>query len=129
MLTDKELIAKAREALNPQKLSPSCWVGTVACALISEKGEVYTGVCVDTGSGMGFCAEPNAIGNMITQGDSRIKTIVAVHYKGAISPPCGKCREFIFQVNNANRDTRVLVSEEQVVTIDELLPFNEPADA
>jgi cytidine deaminase len=129
MLSDDELIEKAREALNPRSLSPSCGVGTVACALISEEDEIFVGVCIDTGSSMGYCAEANAIGTMITQGESRIKTIVAVHYKGSIFPPCGRCREFIFQINNANRDTRVILGSDKVVTIADLLPYHEPEDA
>ena len=125
MITDAELIEKATSALNPRTLSPSCDVGSVASALMTESGKVYVGQCIDTISGMGFCAEHNAIGTMITDGESRVATIVAVDSDGCVLAPCGRCREFIFQVDNANVDTRVLLRGGRVVRLSALLPYNE----
>lgn len=102
-------------------LSDNASAGQVGCALATEKGKVFVGVCIDTPCGMGFCAEHNAIGTMITEGESAIATIVAVNYHGNVLPPCGRCREFIYQVNPANAHTRVLLGE-RVATIEELLP-------
>lgn len=70
---------------------------------------------------MGFCAEHAAIASMITAGESRIETIVAVNWDGRVLPPCGRCREFIYQVNDENVDTRVIL-ESRVTTLNELLP-------
>ena len=123
MISDIELTERARETLNPRKTSRSCQVGDVAAALVSESGKVYVGQCVDTPSGMGFCAEPNAIGTMITEGESRIATIVAVMHDGRVVPPCGRCREFIYQVDHGNVETRVLVGGDRVVSLGELLPL------
>lgn len=125
MISDSELIELAKSKLNPQRLSPSCEVGGVASALVTEEGDVFVGVCIDTGSSMGFCAEPNAIGNMVTEGQSRIKTIVAVLYDGSILPPCGRCREFIYQIDNNNINTRVILKEGNVLPLADLLPFHE----
>jgi len=63
----------------------------VAAALLSEKGNVYVGVCIDVCSGMGFCAEHAAIAAMITAGENKIEKIVAVGENGIYSP-CGRCR-------------------------------------
>ena len=71
---------------------------------------------------MGFCAEHNAIGTMITEGESAIVTIVAINHSGNILPPCGRCREFIFQVDPGNVRTRVLLGGRRVATIEHLLP-------
>ena len=122
MISDITLIEKATAALNPRDLSPHAEAGGVASALVSDSGNVYTGVCIDTPSSMGFCAEHNAVGSMITGGESRIVTIGAVGSGGGILPPCGRCREFIFQVDNRNVDTRVLMPGGRVMTIAELLP-------
>ncbi len=91
MTTDAELIELARATLNPRKTAKKCFVGDVASALVAESGALFVGQCVDTPSGMGFCAEPNAIGSMQTAGESRIVTIVAVLHDGRIVPPCGRC--------------------------------------
>ena len=122
MIKDAELYQRAKDTLNPRKLSALADAGGVASALVTEQGNVYVGVCIDTSSSMGFCAEHNAIGNMVTNGESRIVTIVAVNWDGRILPPCGRCREFIYQMDPENAKTRVLLSGERVSTIEKLLP-------
>jgi cytidine deaminase len=72
---------------------------------------------------MGFCAEHAAIAQMITNEESRIMKIVAVGRNGKILPPCGRCREFIYQINNENLEAEVLVAENKVVMLEELLPY------
>ena len=124
MIEDDDLYQRAKEALNPRKLSPLAEAGGVASALVTDQGNVYVGVCIDTGSSMGFCAEHNAIGNMITNGESRILTIVAVNWDGRILSPCGRCREFIYQIDSANASTRVLLNADRESTIEHLLPDN-----
>ena len=124
MISDTDLIEHAPQTLNPRKTSRKCHVGDVASALVAESGEVFVGQCVDTPSGMGFCAEPNAIGSMLTAGESRIHTIVAMLHTGRIAAPCGRCREFIYQVDHSNREAPVIVAENTVVTLAELLPFS-----
>ena len=119
--TDDELIARARAALNPRRLSRMVEVGSVASALVTDTGNLHLGVCIDAPSGIGFCAEHAAIAGMITSGESRIVTIVAVNWDGALLAPCGRCRELVRQVHPQNGVTRVLLPQ-GVKTIDELLP-------
>jgi len=122
MTTDDELYRRAKERVSPRELSEDSSAGGVASALVTEGGRIYTGVCIDTPCSMGFCAEHNAIGSMITDGESAIASIVAVRWDGSILPPCGRCREFIFQVNPLNLRTRVLLGDQRVSTIEALLP-------
>lgn len=125
MLSNYELIQRARAVLNPRKLSRENTAGDVACALLSAQGNVYLGVCIDVGSGMGFCAEHSAIAAMITAGETRIARIVAVWGEDTVLvlPPCGRCREFMFAVDAANLEcTDVILSENQSVKLKELLP-------
>jgi len=121
-MTFDELILQAESVRGARQIARDAWAGGVAAALLSEKGNVYTGVCIDTSCGMGFCAEHAAIAAMITAGESRIVKIVAIGESG-IYPPCGRCREFICQVHDNNMDTEVMVSRDKVVTLKELLPF------
>lgn len=123
-MTFNELYEKARAVVNPRKLSESAEAGSVGAAIVSEKGNVYLGVCIDTASSMGFCAEHAAIAAMITAGENRVLKVIAVGRKGNIMPPCGRCREFISQIHDENLKTEVMVSEEVVVTIKELLPYD-----
>ena len=116
------LINKAESVLNSRQLTSGSWAGSVAAALLSENGNIYTGVCIDVCSGMGFCAEHSAIAAMITAGESRIMKIVAITKEGIVAP-CGRCREFINQIHEDNINTQVMLTEDKIVTLRELLPY------
>ncbi len=117
----EELYEIAKNTINPWQHSKHTWTGKIGAALLTEDGNVYTGVSIDTPCSLGFCAEGNAIGSMLTAGESRIAKIVAVSYSHGIVAPCGRCREFIYQINHKNLDCQVLLKE-RVATLDELLP-------
>ncbi|MBC8531891.1 cytidine deaminase family protein [Gehongia tenuis] len=116
-----ELRAIAKKTLNPRDLTDNASAGSVAAALLTEAGHVYTGVCIDVPCSMGFCAEHAAIAAMITAGENRIVKIVAVWEGGHVVPPCGRCREFMFQIDPRNVNAEVLL-EDGVKPLDELLP-------
>jgi cytidine deaminase len=120
-MTNRELIEKARTVLRPRQLSGENSAGGVACALLSAGGSLYLGVCIDVGSGIDFCAEHSAIAAMITAGESRIARIVAIT-EDAVLPPCGRCREFMHQIDSANLQADVILSEHRTVKLAELLP-------
>ena len=116
-----ELVQIAKETVRPMKLSDSADAGGVAAAILTDKGNVYKGVCIDTPCSMGFCAEHAAAAAMITAGESRIVKLVAYCIGVGVIPPCGRCREFLYQVDHRNLDTRIALSG-GVVTLRELLP-------
>lgn len=120
-MTFEELIKIAEETLNPRELDENAHAGSVAAALETDKGNVYRGVCIDTSSSMGFCAEHAAIAAMITAGESRIEKIVAVCDGVGIVSPCGRCREFMYQINHENLNAEVRLKG-GVVTLRGLLP-------
>jgi cytidine deaminase len=120
----EELYLQAKSVLNPRRLSQEAEAGGVGAALQSESGRVYTGVCIDTTSSMGFCAEHAAAAAMVTAGENRVVKIVAVNWDGKILPPCGRCREFISQLHSDNPNAEVLVGEGIVVTLGQLLPYD-----
>ena len=117
----EELVKIAYETLNPRELSDLSSAGSVAAALISDRGNIYKGVCIDVPCSMGFCAEHAAIAAMITAGESRIEKIVAVCDEIGIVAPCGRCREFMYQINEENLKTEVLLSGGSLL-LEELLP-------
>jgi len=121
-ITDAELMARATALPNPRKLSPTVQVGSVGCALVSASGTVHIGICIDAACGIGFCAEHAAIAGMVTHGESRIHTIVAVNWEGRIFAPCGRCRELISQIDPGNTETRILLPDGKVTTLRRSLP-------
>ncbi|MEW5996843.1 MAG: cytidine deaminase [Candidatus Micrarchaeota archaeon] len=121
-ITDEQLVEKAKSILKPRKIKHGFTIGDVGCALISNKGTIYSGVSIDTASGMGFCAEQGAIAAMVTNGEYKIKKIVAVSEYGII-PPCGACREFMSQISEENLDTEVIIGKNKVAKLRELLPY------
>lgn len=72
--------------------------GEVAAAILSRSGKIYTGVCIDTCSTLGICAERNAIFNMITNGEQEIDKVIAILPDGSTGAPCGACRELMVQL-------------------------------
>ncbi len=120
--TNAEMIEKARTVLRPRKLSQDNTAGDVACALLSASGKLYLGVCIDVGSD-GFCAEYSAIAAMITAGETSISRIVAVWGDNTVLPPCGRCREFMYQIDKTNlASTEVILGENHIVKLQDLLP-------
>ncbi|NLJ85596.1 MAG: cytidine deaminase [Firmicutes bacterium] len=117
-----DLYERAKSVLNPRQLSKVADAGGVGAALLTESGNVYTGVCIDTACSMGFCAEHAAAAAMITAGENRVMKMIAVGWDGQIMPPCGRCREFVSQIHDDNLDTQVMVAENVIVTIRDLLP-------
>ena len=96
----------------------------MGAAILTDGGNVYAGVCIDTACSMGFCAEHAAAAAMITAGENRVLKMIAVGWDGRIMPPCGRCREFISQLHPDNLETEVKVNEETVMTLKELLPYD-----
>lgn len=116
------LCEKARNVLKPRILSKHVRIGDVACALVTDKGNVYTGICIDAACSIGFCAEHAAISSMLTNGETRIMRLVSISEHGVIYPPCGRCRELISQIDENNVDTLIMIGDNEVKTLAELLP-------
>ena len=93
----KELYERAKSKNNPRKISTFIEAGEVSAAILTEQGNVYTGVCIDTACSLGMCAERNAIANMITNGESKITKLVCCFSDGRLGSPCGACREYLMQ--------------------------------
>lgn len=118
------LIQEARKIAGNFELnsfSGNC-AGVVSCALLAQNSKIYTGICINLACGLGFCAEASAIAEMLKDRETQIQMIVAVTDKGNIIPPCGRCRELLYQVNTNNLNTEVIVDEGKSLPLRELLP-------
>ena len=119
-----ELYNRAIAVQTPREISSFIEAGGVAAAILSKNGNIYVGVCIDTASSLGMCAERNAIANMITCGDDLIDKVVAVMPDGRVGSPCGACREFMMQLSPSSKSIEILtdIKTKSTVTLGELLP-------
>ena len=121
----QKLYKAAKSVQNGRKISDYVEAGGVAAAILSVSGRIYTGVCVDTCSTLGICAERNAIFNMLTNGEQEICKVLAVMSNGKTGAPCGACRELMVQLMPTTyKDIEIMLDYEQdkVVTLGELTP-------
>lgn len=118
----QELYDTAYSTINHKKLRKHGEAGHVACALETVGGAAYTGICIDLPCSIGLCAEQAAIAEMVKHGETKIRRIIAVFEDGSILPPCGRCREFIAQVDDNNADTFIVMPGMREVRLKDLLP-------
>lgn len=122
----EHLITQSASVIRPQRIGDRL-VGDVGCAVITDRGHVYLGVCLDTASRTGFCAEASAIAAMVTAGEFRIHRIVAMwkdeNARLFVVSPCGRCREFIRQLHADNLGTEIVLGPEQIVPLSTLLSW------
>lgn len=120
----ERLYQKARAVQNGRVVSPFIEAGGVAAAILTREGSVYVGVCIDTASGLGMCAERSAMANMLTNGESRIDKVVAVMPDGKVGAPCGACREFMMQLDADSGSIEILLDRDtgRTVFLRELVP-------
>ena len=123
----EELYQAAKAVQQERSVSPYVEAGGVAAAILSEDGKIYTGVCVDAACTLGICAERNAIFQMLTDGRSRIKRVLAVMSDGRLGAPCGACRELMVQLMPEDYgDIEVLLDREdgrRAVTLGDMTPM------
>ena len=120
-----KLYNAAKNVLNPRKVSSIIEAGGVSAAIEAESGKIYVGVCVDSACSLGICAERNAIFNMITNGESRIKRVVAINWDGKVISPCGACRELMSQLMPSDyKKIEIMLDYEKckIVTLGDLTP-------
>ena len=120
-----KLYNAAKNVLNPRKVSSIIEAGGVSAAIETESGKIYVGVCVDSACSLGICAERNAIFNMITNGEYKIKKIIAINSEGKVIPPCGACRELMTQLMPIDyKNIEIMLDYEKckIVTLGDLTP-------
>lgn len=115
----------AKAILNERRISKYVTCGEVAAAILSKSGKIYTGVCVDTCSTLGICAERNAVFNMITNGEQEIDKVICVMDDGSNGAPCGACRELMVQLMpETYKDIEIMVDYQakRIVKLGDITP-------
>ncbi len=122
MTTYEELIEKAKEA-SKNAYAPYSDFRVGACVL-TDKGNLYLGCNFENASyGLSICAERNAIGSAITNGETKIKAIAIYSPNMYNCTPCGACRQVINEFKT-DETVVVTVAGDKIITntIEELLP-------
>ena len=120
-----KLYNEAKQVQDGRNISEYIEAGGVAAAILSSSGRIYTGVCVDTCSTLGICAERNAIFNMITNGENEISKVIAIMPDGKSGAPCGACRELMVQLMPGKYNAIEIMLDyenKKVITLGELTP-------
>src|SRR6185369_17358245 len=96
----------------------------VGSALETDDGQIITGSNVESASyGLTVCAERVAVWNAISQGKRKIKRIAVVADTEELTPPCGVCRQIIWEFGG---DIPVIMAnlrgKTETVQMRELLP-------
>ncbi len=96
----------------------------VGAAVLGDDGIVYTGCNVESATyGLTVCAERNAIFKGVSEGVKRFTAIAVVADTEELTPPCGACRQIIWEFCG---DVPVTMSnlsgKTETVQMSELLP-------
>lgn len=125
------LYEKAKQEYHPEDVSPFVMAHHVVCALEAENGEIFTGFCIESCSGvMNLCAERVAALNMyVNSGQTVVKRLIAFMDKAPYGKgsgiPCGACREFFMQLDEKNEDMEIMVDFEkrETLTLKDVTPL------
>lgn len=116
-----ELYEIAKKLSKEISLNDKSSYGKVAVACLTDNNNIYTGLCFKTTCNVGFCAETSVIAQMLLNGETKIKKLVAVYDGNEIVSPCGKCREQLYQLNHDNLNCEIMLSNKTILLKD-LLP-------
>ncbi len=120
-----EMYEAAKAVLKERRVSEYVTCGEVSAAILSKSGKIYTGVCIDTCSTLGICAERNAVFNMITNGEQEIDKVLCILPDGSSGAPCGACRELMVQLMPGRyKDIEIMLdyASGRTVTLGEITP-------
>lgn len=121
-MTYEELMQKAQEA-SKNAYAPYSKFYVGACVL-GESGNVWCGCNFENASfGLSICAERNAIGTAIANGEKTIKAVAIYSPNQDNCFPCGACRQVMHEFAGENVDIILKENNElKVYTLKELLP-------
>ena len=96
----------------------------VGAALRTEAGKVFTGCNIESASyGLTVCAERVAIWKALSECERDFTDLVVVVDTEQLTPPCGTCRQIIWEYcKDAKITLSNLKGQSEVVDIRELLP-------
>lgn len=97
----------------------------VGACILTGSDKIYTGCNFENASlGLTICAERNAIGSAIADGERKIKAIAIYSPERDNCYPCGACRQVLHEFKSENGIDVILKNGNELVIhkIEDLLP-------
>ena len=119
----EEMVAKATQAYKNAYAPYSNF--SVGVCLRTDDDKLFSGCNVENAAySSTLCAEMTALGAMISNGGRKIKEVVIVVPDKKLCPPCGACRQQLFEF--AASDTLIhlynVAGDHKTLTMGDLLP-------
>jgi cytidine deaminase len=124
---DKPLIEAAREARERAHAPYSGF--KVGAAVQDERGRIFTGSNIESASfGLTICAERVAVFKALSEGACNLKRIAVIADTGRLTPPCGACRQILWEFCGDAEIVLVNLSgQQEVMSVKQIFP--RPFDA
>lgn len=97
----------------------------VGACILAESGNIYTGCNFENASyGLTICAERNAVGTAIANGEKKIRAIAIFSPNMQNCTPCGACRQVLAEFKSEDGLDVITKCNDglRVHSIEELLP-------
>lgn len=96
----------------------------VGAALEDENGRVFTGCNVENATyGLTICAERVAVFKAISEGAGKIRRIAVVADTEELTPPCGACRQILWEFcGDAELTLANLAGQQETMQLKEIFP-------
>ncbi len=98
----------------------------VGACILTDTDNIYCGCNFENASyGLTICAERNAIGTAVANGDRIVKAIAIYSPNQDNCTPCGACRQVLYEFSNKNLGLDVIVKigeDLKIYKLSELLP-------
>lgn len=101
----------------------------VGAAIEDENGRIFTGCNVENATyGLSICAERAAVLKAISEGAGKLKRIAVVADSGMLTPPCGACRQILWEFcGDAELIMANLSDQQETISMTQIFP--RPFDA
>jgi cytidine deaminase len=96
----------------------------VGAAIEDENGRIFTGCNIENATyGLTICAERVAVFKAVSEGASKLKRIAVVADTVTLTPPCGACRQILWEFcGDAELILANLAGGQEIMTIKEIFP-------
>jgi len=96
----------------------------VGAAVEDDQGRIHTGCNIESASyGLTLCAERVAVFKAVSEGARRFKRVAVVADTGKLTPPCGACRQILWEFcGDAELVMANLSGAVETLRLGELLP-------
>lgn len=122
-MTYEEMIESAKKAAENAYVPYSHF--PVGACILADSGKTYTGCNFENSSyGLTICAERNAVGTAVANGERKIKAIAVVSPKMKKCTPCGACRQVLSEFQPSDGMDVILDTDDgiKVYPLSSLLP-------